>query len=413
MNNIDLLKQEINNYLNQLETTSLDSVLFNLLEKNFEELDTIKFSTLLSNRVLTPIQEKINSLEGSKMNLGSSRTHRKKRRVIETISDKFKITLERIFTKYDSNLKGNSLFEQYKAERLKKFPKYESDLLRGSLEEDTLASILYPTYFNKNKIEELSQSVIEKFQKLHLDPDKFEYLRSRLIPYNKKITNSIEELSQELDRTKKELNSTEKKLKKLNQKDEIVVLENLDEVSLGEHYTSEFADLSYQIDNLTSHRSILNDLLKSLTKSYPFLGNGNIDMTTSKTVFGNSNFEVVRQLVKSIKENKFVSLPTSESDLIEVFTLNDKVPSEKINLTGGTLNDFGFLISEMRPYFIDSIKEKSNYSLWWSERFTFNSKEKNKKDVSNMISSIVKGVRFTSVKVSINKIIENLEPIPQ
>lgn len=130
------------------------------------------------------------------------------------------------------------------------------------------------------------------------------------------------------------------------------------------------------------------------------------------TVFGDSNFEKVKELANSLITFDFVSMHLSIDDLIQVFTLNEDKPTIKINLTNGTLNDFGYLISQMKPFFIDSISNKANYSLWWSERFTFNSEPKNKKSVSNMVTAVKKD-RTSVKKETISKIIESLNPIPQ
>ena len=44
-------------------------------------------------------------------------------------------------------------------------------------------------------------------------------------------------------------------------------------------------------------------------------------------------------------------------------------------------------MDKMQLFFVDEIGHRNYYNQWWADRFTFNGKEKTKKDISTMISN--------------------------
>ena len=411
MNNIELLLKTVKEKINSQSLDISHTEILNLIGKNFYVLEALKFSTLLSNEVVKPIAIKIKDLEQTKDSLGSSRTNYKQRNhVLSNIND-LKNLLNEVFILYHLYLKGDNFFQIYEKEENEKFSNYEDKIINGSLDEDAIESIMYPTYFDLEKIQNLSNIIKEHIKSLNLDKEKYEYAKYRTTSFYNRIKDSIYTISKTIDKSDTDLKHADIKLKKVNENETYEDGENSIPFNLYDYFHQNVIDLYNSLDNLNKHKMILVGLFQDLSKSYSYLADLR-NLTPSKiTVFGDSNFEKVKELANSLITYKFVSIHVSIDDLIEVFTLNEDKPINKINLTNGSLNDFGYLISQMKPFFIDSISDKANYSLWWSERFTFNSEPKNKKSVSNMVTALKKD-RDSAQKETISKIVESLNPIP-
>lgn len=411
MNNIESLLKTVDEKINTQSIDVSSSEILELIEHNFIELDTPKFNTILSNKVVKSIANKIKELEQIKNSIGSSRINHKQRIKISSNIHNLKGLLKDVFNEYKNNLKENELYQLYEKEEKEKLSNYEDKLINGSLDENILESILYPTYFDVEKILKLNNVIKEQVKSLNLDKDNYNYAKDRTTSFYNRTKDSITSISIAIDKTNTTLKDAETKLKKVNENEIYEDDENSISYDLYDYYHQNVIDLYYNLDNLNKHKMILVSLFEDLSKSYSYLADLR-NLTPSKiTVFGDSNYEKVKELANSLITYKFVSMHISIDDLIEVFTLNEDKPTNKINLTNGSLNDFGYLISQMKPFFIDSISDKSNYSLWWSERFTFNSEPKNKKSVSNMVTALKD--RDSAQKGTISKIVESLNPIPQ
>lgn len=387
------------------------SEILELIEHYFIELDTPKFNTILSNNVVKSIANKIEELEHVKNSLGSSRTNSEERRSIFAKINDLKDLLKQVFTIYHHYLKGDKFFQIYEKEENEKFSNYEDKIINGSLNEAILESIMYPTYFDVEKIQYLSNVVREQIKSLNLDKVNYNYAKDRTTSFYNKTKDSIYTISKTIDKTDSALKYAEIKFKTINENEVYEDDENSITYNLKDYYYQNVIDLYYNLGNLNKHKNILIDLFQDLAKSYPYLADLGGFTPSKITVFGDSNFEVVKQLAFELKEIGFVSNQTTVNDLIEVFILNDEKIKKKIDLTNGNLNDFGCLLFKMKPLFISSIK--ANYNTWWEERFTFNSIDKNKKSVSNMITNIETGRRFSSKNNQISKIIESLKLILQ
>lgn len=413
MNNIESLLKTVDEKINTQSIDVSSSEILELIEHNFIELDTPKFNTILSNKVVKSIANKIKELEQIKNSLGSSRINHKQRIKISSNIHNLKGLLKDVFNEYKNNLKENELYQLYEKEEKEKLSNYEDKLINGSLDENILESILYPTYFDVEKILKLNNVIKEQVKSLNLEKDNYNYAKDRTTSFYNRTKDSISSISIAIEKTNTTLKDAETKLKKVNENEIYEDDENSISYNLYDYYHQNVIDLYYNLDNLNKHKKILIDLFQDLAKSYSYLADLGSVPASKTTVFGDSNFEVVKQLALELKKEGLVSIQTTVNDLIEMFTLNIDKPTNKINLTNGTLNDFGYLISQMKPFFDDSINNSTNYSTWWSERFTFNSKDKNKKSVSNTVSEIEQGRRFPSKKQTLSKIIEILNPIPQ
>jgi hypothetical protein len=413
MNNIESLLKAVDKAINGQSMDISSSKILKLIEHNSIELDTPKFSTLLSNKVVKPTVTKIDKLEEELRGLGSGRTNSKQRRSVLSKITKLKDLLTEVFVSYNHYLKDDCFFLDYKKEKNEKYTKHEDEIIKGSLDEETLESIMYPTYFDVEKIQNLSNVIKEHLKSLNLDKDNYEFAKERTKSFYKKTKDSIYIISKAIDKSNTTLKHAEIKLRTVNENEVYEDVEKSISYNLKEYYHQNVIDLYSNLDNLNKHKNILADLLNDLTKNYSYLADIGSLSASKITVFGDSNFEKVKELANSLITFDFVSMHLSIDDLIQVFTLNEDKPTIKINLINGTLNDFGFLISQMKPFFIDSVSNKANYSLWWSERFTFNSKHKTIKDVSNMISAVNKDISRRPAKMeTISQIIDCLGRIP-
>jgi hypothetical protein len=412
MNKIESLLKAVDEIINSQSTTLSSSEILYLIEHNFIYLDTPKFSTLLSNKIIKPIANKIHELEQIKNSLGISRTNYKQRSTIILFINELNDLLKEIFNVYHIYLKGDKCFQLYEKEENEKHSKHEDKIIKGSLDENTLESVMYPTYFDVEKIQELSTVIKEHLMSLNLDKDNYEFAKDRTKLFYKKTKDSIYIISKVIDKSNTTLKHAEIKLKTVDENEVYEDVENSIIYNIKEYYHKNVIDLYSNLDNLNRHKSMLADTFENLTKSYSYLSDLGSITPSNTTVFGDSNFEVVKQLAIELKG--FVSNLTTIDDLIAVFSFNEENPKNKINLLNGTLNDFGYMMSKMREYFIDSISNKADYCLWWSERFTFNSKEKTIKSVSNMISAVNKDLSRRPTKMAtISNIIDSLNPIPQ
>lgn len=322
MNNIESLINIVDERIKAQSIDLSNSEILDLIERNFRELDTLKYSTLLSNNVVKPIADKIKKLEQIKNNVGSSRTNLVQRSAILSNINNLRDLLREIFVLYHLNLKGDEFFQLYEKEENEKYSKYEDKIINGSQDEDILESIMYPTYFDVEKIKHLSNVIKEQIKSLNLDKDNYNYAKDRTISFYKKTKDSIDTISIVIDKTNTTLKDAETKLKKVNENEIYEDYENSITYNLYDYYHQNVIDLYYNLDNFNKHKKILIDLFKYLTKNYFYLSDLGSVAASKTTVFGDSNFEVVKQLALELKQEGLVSTQTTVNDLIEMFTLN-------------------------------------------------------------------------------------------
>ena len=414
MSKINLLLGSLENYLNESSSEVTDLEILQLIEDCFLETDITKFSIILTNKVVEPLSSRLKELELKSETLGTSRSYVKERKKIDLSLQRLQNLLITIFKKYSAILKDDEYYKDYFQNKLQEITVLEKGLLEGNIGDSSLTSILYPIYFDADKIESLRRGVISYFAILYLEPKNYEYVKSRIKVFHKKLQDSIGLINISIDLNRKQLNNLDSNIKSINNEGVITINEGNETLDIKDYYIDSLSSLSIELENLNIHKSILQEMFEELKESYPFINQLSVNFSESINVFGDSNFEKVKELANDFKLYEFVTFETEIEDLVDVFTLNDSMPKRKINLTNGSLNDFGYLILKMRPYFLDSISTKSNYAQWWSERFTFNLKVKNKKEVSNMMSAVNKiAERRPSKSQAILKIVKNLEPIPQ
>ena len=414
MSKIKLLLETLEYYLNNPSSEVADSEILQLTDETFLEIDPIKFSVILSNKIVEPIVFRIKEFEIKKKSLGTSRSYYKERSEAKNALQALQSLLVIIFKTYSAFLKDDEYYKDYLQSKLQEITKLEKGLLEGNIEDSSLTSIMYPTYFDTDKVEGLSREVISYFSNLYLEPNNHEYVKNRILVLYQNLQDSIGGINKSITINTKQLNKTTKNLKSINDDQVVTINDDKESIVLKDYYLDSITSLSLELENLNAHKGILQDMFEALEEDYPFVSQLSVSFSDSMNVFGDSDFEKVKGLVNDFKHYEFVTFETTIEDLIDVFTINDSVPKRKINLTNGTLNDFAYLIIKLRPYFVDSISNGPNYAQWWSERFTFKLKDKNKKAVSNIMSAVNKNAeRRPSKPQTIMKIVKNLEPILQ
>ena len=161
-----------------------------------------------------------------------------------------------------------------------------------------------------------------------------------------------------------------------------------------------------ELEMLKKHKTALEKLQSNLHKSYLFLKINKPKKETSLTVFGDRDLNKLERLYFELED--FLEKSIELKDITNVFTLNYE-PTKKVNLRNGTLNDFAYLMGEMKSFFINDIAHRNHYNQWWSDRFTFKGEEKSKTDVGRIISNTQKDVtRRQQNTIRLNSIIDVL-----
>ncbi len=413
MNSLLRLKQVHEEYVKDENISSDYQYILDLIEEVSIEYDTTKFSVFLSRNVVNLIAEKIKEFETEVVKIGrGGRTRKARRNPIESSIDVLKDLINNIFDVYGLNLQDNNHYKDYIDERNNKFLELEQILLIGCNDDLSLDVMMDIHGYNHEKIQKAGDELNNKLQRLNLIESNYDFARDKTIYVFNNTKLAIQEIDSLLVSNKNKYNSLENKLKTIREGDKFVNSELDIEINKKEYYSESLIQLSMKIGALEKHKNILINFYNQLKSRYSYLSQEGIS-PSKLTVFGDSNFEKVRDLAIGLKSLSFVSNQTDANDLLEVFMLDNSNASKPINLTNGTLNDFGYLMLKLRPHFVDSISVKSEYGLWWSKNFTFNTKEKSKKDVSNMITAIERGERFSEKIKSINELVDNLNPIPQ
>ena len=413
MTSIKQLKGSINNFLDFNKSASSYKNVLELIELNFMELDSLKFGVTLTKLAVNPIAEKFQNLKIELSDIGKSFSKRKERDSLASKCKDLEDLLHEIFNTYKLHLEGNSYFQDHTDELNNKYSKYIEEVLNGEANDDLEMSFLYPIYFDNIKMETLTKKIKEYIYKLNSDKVAYEFVKDKTKSLYSKTKQAIRTVQNLKLKTEKHNSKTEYELKKISKTETYTGSEAGVEHNVHEYYSELLIDYKFEFQNINNREEILKKLLTHLNETYPYLSKEETVLLNKITVFGDSNYETVKRLIISLKSFKFISKHRENIDLMEVFMLDNSKVNKPVNLTNGTLNDFAYLMLKLKPFFVDSISVKSEYGFWWSQNFTFNTKEKSKKDVSNMITAIERGERFSEKRETINELVKNLNPIPQ
>ncbi|WP_128572133.1 hypothetical protein [Chryseobacterium sp. P1-3] len=154
--------------------------------------------------------------------------------------------------------------------------------------------------------------------------------------------------------------------------------------------------------NLYYYQNDIIRLYNHIADEYPFVNSKPIT-TSAVSVFGDSNIEAIKRVYSEFS-NFIDVVVTNESDFVQTFL--DLPVTHKINLINGSLSDYAYFIKKMKPFFISKYRDDSGaYNQWWSDRFLFSGKKKNKHDISTMISALRKEREAKKAKAQIENII--------
>lgn len=407
---INKVNQVLEECFNSYEIEELDKKM-NLLEKSVSELfvicknDEDFFATFLNSSILKPIANKVILLK--KELVSASRSNISKRTFQLKIIDRFKSQRIIFFKDYHRYLEGFSEYDKFIKQSIKEKAYKRDSLLSASFGE--LLEFESVLYFKK-VVDTVFENTFIYFKEIFEDSKKIENSKQEILLFVKQVEEASESLTVIITDKENKLNEVLKEETPDGTKD--YEQENGDVITI-ELFDEYLSDIIETGDLITKHKyqqTILNKLSDKLYASFLFLQEFKPSKESPKTVFHSLKFEELNSFCEELRE--FIGMQLKLETIKEVFTVGYSFDNPKINLTNGNLNDFGFLILNMRPHFIDSIKTKSDYAQWWSKRFKFNSKDKDKKSVSTNVSNIERGARSSSKKQKILKIIESLNPIP-
>ncbi|MBI6121175.1 hypothetical protein [Salegentibacter maritimus] len=129
------------------------------------------------------------------------------------------------------------------------------------------------------------------------------------------------------------------------------------------------------------------------------------------SVFGN-NLQISKNLYAWLKIY-FVPENIELYDFLLIFNPHNSRISRRINLKGGRLADYAFLILELESLFIpELIANRGNYHNWWCERFYFNDKKKTKDDISKLLNKLNNQEIQPKFQLEIKELITELKLIP-
>ena len=291
------------------------------------------------------------------------------------------------------------------AEKLSSHPYFHEHLLDSKQEQDT---ILDPfRVVSEDLLEYFPSSSYQKIIDL-------ECARVLDTYKNKMVTNAndyknetflfVSELTQSITLHESVVANLRKRLNDLNIESEGShrILDLIDEISETEQL----------IKNLEIYNEGASNLFLGFKQLFFFLNDLQIEEIAPLTVFGDRDYDKFLRFYEELKF--FLSRLVTISEIHKVFTLGI-YDHPKIELVNGTLNDYGFLIKELKPFFVDDLQVPSNYNNWWSSNFVFSGSrgarrvEKSPRDISNMISNAVNsGDRRPQYITAINGIVSTL-----
>lgn len=189
-----------------------------------------------------------------------------------------------------------------------------------------------------------------------------------------------------------------------------------DETDLKEHYTDLFLEADDEYKNRLEHKKMMIDLLDELRSTHLILANYASSESIPTTVFGSLNYDAMGLFYKELKY--FLPATVSQKQIFEIFSISNQPSNVKIELTSGSLNDYGYLMNELQPFFVPQLKPNNKYDQWWSDRFVFSSVgtfrvEKNARAIAKLRSASRKG-RSNSVskKAIIASIVNQINKDP-
>jgi len=395
-NHTSKIKALLNKCLKTSKTEDLETQLLKLrsliLEFVDENAKNEKYiSTVLNSKIVIPLSESLLDIYDNNSKKG-------------VILQEFYLNLLEEYSKY---LEGFPDYENYILNKVKE-KVFKRDYL---LSVKVVPKIEIPsTLYFKGIADEYLEKNYKYFKERFSFEGFNENSKGELITYISDLKLALEEINKILPSEEDNLEALENSETPTGIK-EYYIDGGIEYFDLGMEYGWSLVNKSNDLKNYKYQIETLRKLHLKLLKAYPFLEAYEPIKDIPRTVFEGIDYNALDGFLIELKE--FLESNVNEEDLKNTFTIKGTGNPSKISLTNGTLSDFGGLMSKLRPLFIDSINTRKEYAQWWADRFTFNSTEKIKKDISSMISAVDKGTRPPSKSESIKQIVDSLKSILQ
>lgn len=216
---------------------------------------------------------------------------------------------------------------------------------------------------------------------------------SDLTTFKDELFQFAAEVQSQIKSVDEELNEMNKQqfTRKIQNESNVKSVENLSHLGAYEDYR----ETEQLKKNLKWYSQSMVKLLADLDSYFPFLASVREHEFSPLTVFGHRDYD---RLALFYKEFRFFLPPSvTQKDFYSVFTNDSGLNKKSIELRNGTLNDYGYLIEELAPYFVGELEDSKKYNSWWADHFIFRGRtsrpvSKNTKAISNMRSNSRKRV---------------------
>lgn len=349
-----------NNNLEELKKNT--SELIFLVDKMFIEFTGNSFfCTFLISKILNPLTDKILEINpenhNSRSRIKLKNTIAKKKKILTDLRNK-------IINTYKNHLIDSDVYKDYISEKINK--------INFIINPDVTLELLNFELF-KSLIDNSYDTVVNHFEKQY-KLERFEIYKQELFDFVRGCELKI-----------KELNNYQ-----ITISQKLIQLDNNSDLDIKYSLTIEKEINAYHINKL-------KELVSYLYENHLILRDIKREDEIPLTVFGNRNFDKIENLYNELIE--LINISPSKKDFTEVFKI-DNIIQNKINLSKHfnsnkkfTLSDYGYLISTLQEFFIESIKQNNTeYDNWWAERFKFESIDKSFKDIRKMKSNAKKDV---------------------
>lgn len=377
------------NEINQSDADKLLHHLDNLLFSN--NSDSKKFGVLLKTKIVSKLFCEVTELENKVSTFGNSRSKQEERRKLIIKNDILSNLIIALFQTYSDYLSDSEEYRIFENNRIQRIETICQNLLNENINDNDP----FPEYYDKSNADKIISEIEEYYKKLFQTPENTVFVKTKLLQLSQSIKSKVSDIENKISISKKREDEYRKELltfstEQSEEKDRIFDL-----------YDCE----ANEIMNMFQYKKDLIRLYDHIAKEYPFINSKPITISDI-TVFGDSNIEAIKRIYLEFSDfiDKTV---TNESDFVQTF-LDLPIADFKINLVNGSLSDYAYFIKELKPFFVKRIQENAGvYNQWWSDRFLFSGKEKTKRDISNMISSLENG-REASKKSATKNIVSFL-----
>lgn len=351
---------------NDISQNNVEAILQETKELFFL-IESKKFSTILKTKILTDLIGKINEINNTILRLPNSRSKIEIKKKLFYSKSQLNNLLINLYENYSEYFENEKNYQDYLSNKIQQI----EILTKSFLEADFNQSVPFPEYYNKNESKKIIDEILNYYKTVFYNPSNFTFVYTKLTKLSESIKTRLNHLESIISLLKINAENHEKNL-----------ANNTEEI---DYTRNEYYSIVNELDNSSKYHEDLIEFNNILIKEYPFINASPIIITKKITVFGDSNLEVIKRIFSEYSD--FISSSIQEEEFIQNFLIDAPI-SNKIKLINGTLSDYAYLIREIKPFFIEKYQEATIYNQWWSDRFLFSNKEKNRRDISNMVSAL-------------------------